>query len=71
MTHTYRCEFTRDNRGRAVAALKPDGELLSKLAIWPFTMRIGAAHVRMGGIGGVSTPEKHRHKGYASVVMED
>jgi hypothetical protein len=34
-------------------------------------MRIGIAEVRMGGIGGVGTPEKHRNKGYSRRCLEN
>ena len=33
-------------------------------------MRIGAAQVRIGGIGGVSTDRNHRNKGYSRMCME-
>jgi len=45
-------------------------EVLSSLVVWDFQMRIGVSQVRMGGIGGVETPRKHRNKGYARRCME-
>ena len=68
---TYRCAILKDERGRTLPSLQKNGETISKLAIWRMPMRVGSAEVLMGGIGGVWTHEKHRHKGHASVVMED
>jgi len=43
---------------------------VSRLWIVPFTLRIGAATVRMDGIGGVGTEETHRNRGYSRRVLE-
>ena len=67
----YRCEIRKDERGRAIPSLVKKGEVVSKLAVWQMPMRIGGAKTLMGGIGGVWTHEKHRNRGYASIVMED
>jgi len=34
-------------------------------------MRVGTAHVRMGGIAGVGTDDRHRNRGYARRVLEN
>jgi predicted acetyltransferase len=47
-----------------------EGEPVSWLTIVDHDMRIGCAVVRMGGIGGVFTPEGERRKGYSRRVME-
>ena len=44
---------------------------VSGLAVWDLEMRIGVASVRMGGIGGVGTDDKHRNKGYSRRVLEN
>lgn len=56
--------------GRTRAEMIIDGECVSWLSIVPFTIRVGAAEVRMDGIGGVGTAEKHRMKGYSRRVFE-
>jgi hypothetical protein len=43
---------------------------VSWLSIIPFTIRIGAAAVRMDGIGGVGTDAHYRHRGYSRRVLE-
>lgn len=48
-----------------------DGERsVSWLWIVPLTLRIGAATVRMDGIGGVGTEEEYRRRGYSRRVLE-
>jgi GNAT superfamily N-acetyltransferase len=47
-----------------------DGQQVSRVVIVPMLMRIGAAVVRMDGIGGVSTEEGFRNRGYSRRVME-
>lgn len=61
--------WKRDRRGYCIE-LVVDGEHVSGLWIVDLRMRIGSAAVRMGGIAGVHTAEKHRMKGYARRVME-
>lgn len=46
-----------------------EGEPVSHLWVIDYEMRIGSSVVRMGGIAGVWTEEKHRLKGYASRVL--
>jgi hypothetical protein len=46
-------------------------EAVSGLWIVNLVMRIGIAEVRMGGIAGVGTPEKHRNKGYSRRCLEN
>ena len=43
---------------------------VSWLSIIPFVLQIGAATVRMDGIGGVGTDSHHRHRGYSRRVLE-
>lgn len=50
--------------------LRVGEERVSRLNILRFTIRIGAAQVRMDGIGGVGTEEAHRHRGYARRLLE-
>jgi GNAT superfamily N-acetyltransferase len=57
--------------GRDTKVHLVDGErTVSWLWIVPFTLRIGAATVRMDGIGGVGTEEDCRKRGYARRVLE-
>ena len=59
---------------------EPDGPLRVDLRVggvshshcWicPFTIRVGAARVRMDGIGGVHTDEEFRNRGYSRRVLE-
>jgi predicted acetyltransferase len=51
--------------------LMVDDEEVSNLFVVDRQMRIGAATVRMGGIAGVGTGNKHRKRGYASRVLEN
>lgn len=63
--------YTKQPNDRTLAELKIDGEAVSWLTIVPFVIRVGAAEVRMDGIASVSTPEKHRMKGYSRKVFEE
>jgi predicted acetyltransferase len=45
-------------------------EPASWLTIIDYTMRLGIAHVRMGGIAGVGTAPDHRMKGYSRACMD-
>ncbi len=47
-----------------------DGQWVSRVVIIPMLMRIGAAVLRMDGIGGVDTVEGFRNLGYSRRVME-
>lgn len=59
----------RQENGAKRVVLSVDGEEASECWIIPLTIRIGAATVRMDGIGGVATKPEHRMKGYASRVL--
>ena len=48
-----------------------DEQDISRLWIHEYQMRFGTAQLKMGGIAGVGTKEKHRNKGYSRRVMED
>jgi hypothetical protein len=52
------------------AELLIEERAVSRLWIVPFTLTIGAARVRMDGIGGVGTDEEHRRRGYSRQVLE-
>ena len=56
--------------GHSEAKLLVNETDVSSLAIIPLRMRIGAAIVRVDGIGGVETPEAHRMRGYARRLLE-
>src|SRR5215208_7310698 len=56
--------------GTSDLLLQLDGRQVSRVVIVPMVMRIGAAVVRMDGIGGVGTEEGFRHRGYSRRVME-
>jgi hypothetical protein len=66
-----RITFSSQPNGSTRAELIAGGESVSRLWIIPFTVRVGAAAVRMDGIGGVSTDEAHRHRGYSRRVLEE
>lgn len=48
-----------------------DGKKVSWLRVQDYTMRIGSARVRMGGIADVGTDSNERMKGYSRRLMED
>jgi hypothetical protein len=50
--------------------LELEGQRVSRAVIVPMLMRLGAAVVRMDGIGGVETEETFRNRGYQRRVME-
>lgn len=50
--------------------LHREDRVVSRLNIVPFTLRIGAAAVRMDGIGGVGTEEEYRGQGCARQLLE-
>jgi GNAT superfamily N-acetyltransferase len=56
--------------GTSDVLLQLHGRQVSRVVIVPMVMRIGAAVVRMDGIGGVSTEEEFRNRGYSRRVME-
>src|SRR5215218_9819687 len=56
--------------GTSDLLLQLHGRQVSRGVIVPMLMRIGAAVVRMDGIGGVSTEEGFRNRGYSRRVME-
>lgn len=51
--------------------LYAEGELAAALRIFTYTMRIGEARLKMGGIGCVTTAGPSRQKGYAAKLMSD
>src|SRR5262245_13283573 len=71
-------EFTERTRivtyefpdGASELVLEIDGMRISRVVIIPMLMRIGAAVVRMDGIGGVETEEAYQKRGYSRRVME-
>lgn len=60
-----------DHDGPVRLHLDLDGSTVSELWIIPLTIRVGCAQVRMDGIGGVSTQEAHRNRGYARQVLDE
>ncbi|MBN1138807.1 MAG: GNAT family N-acetyltransferase [Anaerolineae bacterium] len=48
-----------------------DDQVVSWLWVIDYQMRIGAAQVRMAGIGGVNTDWRHRMKGHMRTLFED
>lgn len=58
------------DRGVTNIALMRGDEELSRALVVPMTMHFGRVELRMDGIGGVATPEAHRHKGYSRRVLE-
>src|SRR5437867_873767 len=63
--------ITFTGEGRSTRAdLMIDGGSISRLWIVPFRIRIGAAAVRMEGIGGVGTDDEYRNRGYSRRVLE-
>lgn len=48
-----------------------DEKDVSTVTLREYQMRFGSAHLKMGGIAGVSTKEAYRKKGYSRRVMED
>ena len=59
-----------EDDGSIRVALMRGEEELSRTFVIPMTIRIGRAEVRVDGIGGVATPEQHRHRGYSRRVLE-
>jgi hypothetical protein len=59
-----------EGRGTIRVALMRDDEELSRAFVFPMTIHVGRAVLRMDGIGGVATPEQHRHRGYSRRVLE-
>src|SRR4051812_4946843 len=65
-----RIVFINHPSGTSDVLLQFDGRQVSRVVIVPMLMRIGAAVVRMDGIGGVGTEEEFRNRGYSRRVME-
>ena len=62
--------FTERDHGVTRPELLVGGQVVSSLWLFPLTIAIGRARVRLDGIGGVETAEAHRKKGYARQVLE-
>lgn len=56
--------------GATEVSLEVDEKKVSRTYVVPMLMRVGAAVVRMDGIGGVATDEEYRYRGYSRRVME-
>ena len=65
-----RIVFVNHPSGTSDVLLQLGGRQVSRVVIVPMQMRIGAAVVRMDGIGGVGTEEEFRNRGYSRRVME-
>ena len=61
---------TEPDGGVTQVYLMVGGKRVSWLSVVPFTLQIGAATVRMDGIGGVGTDSHHRKRGYSHRVLE-
>ena len=44
--------------------------LVAHWGVWKYTMRIGAAHVQVGGIGAVATDPEFRQRGYMDLTLQ-
>jgi hypothetical protein len=67
---TLTLDYRRVGDGALRVELRDGERAVSWLWIIPFTLRIGAATVRMDGIGGVGTDDACRHRGYSRRVLE-
>jgi hypothetical protein len=56
--------------GTSDVLLRLQGRRVSRVVMVPMLIRIGAAVVRVDGIGGVGTEEEFRNRGYSRRVME-
>jgi Acetyltransferase (GNAT) domain len=65
-----RVTFRTEPGGEARVDLMAGERSVSRLWVIPLTIRVGAATVRMDGIGGVGTEEDCRHRGYSRRVLE-
>jgi predicted acetyltransferase len=65
-----RLTFRAETDGSTRADLMEGERSVSRLWIVPLTLRIGAATVRMDGIGGVGTEDEFRRRGYSRRVLE-
>src|SRR3954447_25360591 len=61
---------TEHPSGESEVILQLDGKQISRTVIIPMFMRVGAAVLRMDGIGGVGTDEEYRNRGYSRRVLE-
>lgn len=62
--------YEQTPEGGTEVQLRTGGESASRAFIVPLTIHLGAATIRMDGIGGVGTDETHRNKGYSRRVLE-
>jgi GNAT superfamily N-acetyltransferase len=67
---TERIEVIPGERGTKRVVLSVNGEQASECWVIPFHIRVGAAVLRVDGIGGVATKPEYRMKGYARRVMQ-
>jgi predicted acetyltransferase len=65
-----RIDIVPEERGSRRVILSVGEEQASECWVIPFHIRVGAAVLRMDGIGGVATKPEHRMKGYARRVMQ-
>ena len=55
--------------GETEVALVLNGQPVSSCRVIPLTLRVGAATIRIDGIGEVGTHEEHRNRGYSRRVL--
>jgi L-amino acid N-acyltransferase YncA len=65
-----RIEIVPEKQGAKRLVLSVNNEQASECWIIPFHIRVGAAVLRMDGIGGVATKPEYRMKGYARRVLQ-
>jgi predicted acetyltransferase len=62
---------TRAEKDSCIREMLIDGQVACKIKVIDYTMRIGAAQVRMAGIADVETQKEHRLKGYMRILFQD
>ncbi|HEY3341782.1 MAG TPA: GNAT family N-acetyltransferase [Anaerolineae bacterium] len=62
---------TREEKDFCIREMLIDGQAACKIKVINYTMRIGAAQVRMAGIADVETYKEHRMKGYMRILFQD
>src|SRR5258708_3422206 len=56
--------------GETEIRLVVEGQQVSSCKVFPLTLRVGAATVRIDGMGEVGTHEEHRNRGYSRRVLD-
>ena len=69
-THPRLFIVPTEDKSRTSVELKLGERTVSSVQILHYTLNIGAAKVRMDGIGGVGTDEAFRNRGYSRLALE-